>query len=90
MWRYLAQRLLFSLVTLFLVASFVFVIVRVIPGDPAQVMLGDQASQEALVALRSKLGLDQPILVQYATSSPMWRAANGASPWSPDARCSAS
>ena len=67
MWRYLAQRLLFSLVTLFLVASFVFVIVRVIPGDPAQTMLGDQASQEALVALRNKLGLDQPILVQYAT-----------------------
>jgi glutathione transport system permease protein len=66
-WRYLAQRLLFSLVTLFLVASFVFVIVRVIPGDPAQVMLGEQASQEALVALRTKLGLDQPILVQYAT-----------------------
>ena len=67
MWRYLAQRLLFSLVTLFLVASFVFIIVRVIPGDPAQVMLGDQASQEALDALRIKLDLDQPILVQYAT-----------------------
>ncbi|MCC6467400.1 MAG: ABC transporter permease [Alphaproteobacteria bacterium] len=65
MWRHLAQRLLFSVVTLTLVTSFVFVIVRVIPGDPAQTMLGDQASQEALVALRSKLGLDRPILVQY-------------------------
>jgi peptide/nickel transport system permease protein len=67
MWRYLAQRLLFSLVTLFLVASFVFVIIRVIPGDPAQVMLGEQASAEALNALREKLGLDQPILVQYVS-----------------------
>ncbi|MCC7047459.1 MAG: ABC transporter permease [Alphaproteobacteria bacterium] len=65
MWRHLAQRLLFSIVTLALVTSFVFVIVRVIPGDPAQTMLGDQASQEALAALRSKLGLDRPILVQY-------------------------
>jgi glutathione transport system permease protein len=65
MGRYLAQRLTFSLVTLFLVASFVFVIVRVIPGDPAQTMLGDQASQEALAALRDKLGLNQPIAVQY-------------------------
>jgi peptide/nickel transport system permease protein len=67
MWRYLAQRLLFSFVTLFLVATFVFVIVRVIPGDPAQVMLGDQASQEALAALRARLGLDAPIPIQYAT-----------------------
>ena len=65
MWRYVSQRLLFSLVTLFLVASFVFVTIRVLPGDPAQTMLGDQASQEALQALRARLGLDQPILVQY-------------------------
>lgn len=65
MWRYATRRLLFSLVTLFLVASLVFVIVRVIPGDPAQTMLGDQASQEALAALRGRLGLDRPIAVQY-------------------------
>ena len=67
MGRYLAQRLLFSLVTLFLVTSFVFVIVRVIPGDPAQTMLGDQASQAALEALRNELGLNRPILMQYVT-----------------------
>jgi glutathione transport system permease protein len=65
MWRYLAQRLLFSLITLSLIVSFVFVTVRVIPGDPAQTMLGDQASQEALDSLRGKLGLNQPIVVQY-------------------------
>lgn len=66
MWRYVGQRLLFSVVTLFLVASLVFVIVRVIPGDPAQTMLGDRASQEALEALRDTLGLNRPIVVQYA------------------------
>lgn len=65
MWRYLGRRLLFSGVTLFLVATMVFVIVRVIPGDPAQAMLGEQASQEALEALRSRLGLDRPLLAQY-------------------------
>lgn len=67
MGRYLAQRLLFSLVTLVLVASFVFVIVRVIPGDPAQTMLGDQASQAALAALRERLGLNEPLSIQYLT-----------------------
>jgi peptide/nickel transport system permease protein len=67
MWRYFVQRFLFSLITLFLVASFIFIVVRVIPGDPAQVILGDRASQEALEALRSKLGLNRPVLVQYVT-----------------------
>ena len=66
-WRYLGQRMLFSVVTLFLVASLVFVIVRVIPGDPAQTMLGDQASRESLEALRDQLGLNRPIVAQYAT-----------------------
>lgn len=67
MWQYVVQRLLFSIVTLLLVATFVFAIVRVIPGDPAQAMLGDQASQQALDALRDRLGLNEPIHVQYLT-----------------------
>jgi peptide/nickel transport system permease protein len=54
-------------VTLFAVLTLVFVIVRILPGDPAQLVLGDQASREAIEALRAKLGLDQPILVQYAS-----------------------
>jgi len=43
----------------------VFVLVRIVPGDPAQVILGDQASREAILAMRVRLGLDRPLLVQY-------------------------
>jgi ABC-type dipeptide/oligopeptide/nickel transport system permease component len=49
------------------VLSLVFVIVRILPGDPAQVVLGDFANAEALAALRRRLGLDQPLLTQYLT-----------------------
>ncbi|TIQ37069.1 MAG: ABC transporter permease [Mesorhizobium sp.] len=59
------KRLGFAAITLFLVLTCVFILVRVIPGDPAQVIVGEQASQTAIDAVRVKLGLDQPILVQY-------------------------
>ena len=65
MTAFLIRRYLFALVTLFAVLTLVFVIVRIVPGDPAQVILGDQASREAIIALRSKLGLDLPLFEQY-------------------------
>jgi peptide/nickel transport system permease protein len=43
----------------------IFVLVRIVPGDPAQVILGDQASAAAVTQLRARLGLDQPLIVQY-------------------------
>jgi len=43
----------------------IFVLVRLVPGDAASVILGDQASAASLAALREKLGLDQPVHVQY-------------------------
>ena len=50
-----------------LLASFlVFAVMSVLPGDPATVMLGTQATPESVAALRSELGLDRPIIVQYA------------------------
>ena len=64
MTAFLIRRFLFALVTLFAVLTLVFVIVRIVPGDPAQVILGDQASREAIIALRSKLGLDLPLFEQ--------------------------
>ncbi len=65
MLKYTLKRLGLSIPTLIAVLTLVFVIIRVAPGDPAMVILGDQASQEALEALRTKLGLDQPLLTQY-------------------------
>ena len=43
----------------------VFFMVRAIPGDPAQILLGQNATQEQIQALTAKMGLDKPILVQY-------------------------
>lgn len=62
---FLIKRIGFALFTLFSVLTLVFVIVRVLPGDPALVILGDQASPESIAALHHRLGLDQPIIVQY-------------------------
>jgi peptide/nickel transport system permease protein len=65
MTAFVLKRLGFAVITLFAVLTIVFFIVRVLPGDPAMAILGDQASQEALVALRARLGLDQPLHAQY-------------------------
>lgn len=62
---FLVKRLGFALFTLFSVLTLVFLIVRVLPGDPALVILGDQASVESIAALHHRLGLDRPIIVQY-------------------------
>jgi ABC-type dipeptide/oligopeptide/nickel transport system permease component len=62
---FLVRRAAFAVVTLFAVLTLVFVVVRILPGDPAQLILGDQASREAIEALRTRLGLDQPIALQY-------------------------
>jgi peptide/nickel transport system permease protein len=65
MTRFIAWRLAGSFATL-LVASFVvFVVVRIIPGDPIATLLFDEYSEEVAAALRRLYGLDQPILVQY-------------------------
>ena len=65
MTAFLVRRIGLGFVTLFSVLTIVFVIVRILPGDPAMLILGDQASQEAIAALHVRLGLDQPIAVQY-------------------------
>ena len=60
------RRLLAAVPTLFAVLTLVFVIVRIVPGDPAYAILGDRATPEAVAALHARLGLDQPLIVQYA------------------------
>lgn len=63
--KYVAKRLLWTLPTLLIVAVIVFFMVRMIPGDPAQLILGDGASPEELARLRDNLGLGQPVPVQF-------------------------
>ncbi|MBK9082273.1 MAG: ABC transporter permease [Rhizobiales bacterium] len=62
---YIAKRLLFAAPTLLAVLTLVFVLVRIVPGDPALVVLGDQATPQALAELRARMGLDLPIWKQY-------------------------
>lgn len=62
---FILKRLGFAIITLFSVLTLVFFVVRVLPGDPAQVMLGDQANAASIAALQARLGLDRPIAVQY-------------------------
>ena len=63
--RFAFRRIALAVPTLLLLLTAIFVLVRLVPGDPAAVILGDQASPPALAALRTKLGLDKPIAVQY-------------------------
>src|SRR5438445_2451775 len=63
--RYAIKRLLLAIPTLFVMLTAIFVLARLVPGDAAAVILGDQASEAALQAMRAKLGLNQPVYLQY-------------------------
>ena len=63
--RYLGARLALAPVMLWLIASLVFLLLRVAPGDPIDALLGTRAPEAARAALRSQLGLDRPLLEQY-------------------------
>jgi ABC-type dipeptide/oligopeptide/nickel transport system permease component len=65
MLKYIAQRLALSIPVFLGVATIVFLVVRVIPGDPAVAALGDYASKEAVDALRQRMGLNESLPVQY-------------------------
>ncbi len=63
---YIANRLVQLIVVMFGVSLVVFVTMHLLPGDVAQLLLGDHATNEQLARLRTQLGLDQPVWVQYA------------------------
>jgi ABC-type dipeptide/oligopeptide/nickel transport system permease component len=65
MLRYLIRRLILAIPILLAVFTLVFLVVRIIPGDPAEAALGDYASKEAVEALRERMGLNEPIHIQY-------------------------
>jgi peptide/nickel transport system permease protein len=64
--RYLVRRVLLTIPVLFGVATLVFSLIHLVPGDPAQSMLGESASAQDVADLRARLGLDRPLLEQYA------------------------
>ncbi len=62
---FLARRLLALVLTLVVASLVVFAVLQIVPGDPAQVMLGVNAQPATLAALRHQLGLDQPLAMRY-------------------------
>ena len=64
--RFLLRRLLLTIPVLLGVATLVFSLIHLVPGDPAQAMLGDGASPRDIAELRTNLGLDRPLPSQYA------------------------
>ena len=64
--RFLVRRLLLLVPVLMGVSVIVFLVLHLAPGDPAEIMLGSQATQEDRLRLRADLGLDDPLHVQYA------------------------
>ncbi len=65
MMRMVLQRLGIGVVTLFVVSVIVFVITSILPGDVAQIKLGQSATPETLAALRAELGMDKPWYIRY-------------------------
>ena len=64
---FLVGRFLRAIVTLWLAVSAVFLALRTIPGDAADALMGQQMSSEGVALLRRQMGLDQPLIVQYAS-----------------------
>ena len=67
MTRFLVRRLLLTIPVLLGVATLVFGLMHLVPGDPVQAMLGETAAEEDVAALRARLGLDRPLPEQYAS-----------------------
>jgi peptide/nickel transport system permease protein len=65
MLAFLIRRLLFTIPVIFGVATLVFLLIHLVPGDPVQAMLGESASPSDMAELRGRLGLDRPVITQY-------------------------
>ncbi|MGI9365280.1 MAG: ABC transporter permease [Rhizobiaceae bacterium] len=62
---YLVKKLIWAVATLAVASVLVFAALEIVPGDPAQVMLGINATDEAIEALRNELGLNKPVMERY-------------------------
>lgn len=65
--RYIVNRVLSGIIVIFGISVFTFMLIHFIPGDPVKIMLGQNATPEAIEQLNETLGLDKPLFVQYTT-----------------------
>ncbi len=75
MGAYIARRILSTLVVMAIVGLFVFLLLHVAPGDPAAIIAGDNATPANIAAIRERLGLDEPLAVQFGHWA--WRLLHG-------------
>ncbi|MGH7211356.1 MAG: ABC transporter permease, partial [Acetobacteraceae bacterium] len=75
MGAYIARRILATLVVMALVGLFVFLLLHLAPGDPAAIIAGDNATPANIAAIRARLGLDEPLTVQFVHWA--WRLLHG-------------
>lgn len=75
MLRLCVQRLIATVPLVIIASIVIFGLVHLMPGDPAQTIAGDSASEAQVEAIRVQLGLDRPVITQYAEWA--WRAATG-------------
>jgi ABC-type dipeptide/oligopeptide/nickel transport system permease component len=73
--KFILHRALATVPVLFLLSLIVFSLIHLIPGDPVQIMLGEENDPHALQALRRELGLDHPIVEQFLRW--LWRLLQG-------------
>lgn len=67
MTAYLIRRILFSVFVLWGAVTIVFLVLRLVPSDPARLILGSDATEQEIAQLRAEMGLDQPLVVQYGS-----------------------
>ena len=75
MFSYIVRRVLATIPVMLVVAIFVFALLYLSPGDPAAIIAGDSATSEDIARIHAKLGLDQPIYIQFATWA--WHLLHG-------------
>lgn len=75
MHAYIIRRILATIPVMAVVGIFVFLLLHLTPGDPAAIIAGDYASPEDIKRIRAKLGLDQPIYIQFGTW--VWQLMQG-------------
>src|SRR5690554_4831893 len=66
MWAYVGRRILATVPVLLVVAVFVFLMLRLTPGDPASIIAGPTATAQDVAEIRARLGLDEPLAKQFA------------------------
>ncbi|MBL4766170.1 MAG: ABC transporter permease, partial [Rhodobacteraceae bacterium] len=80
MTTYFIRRLFGAILVMWAVSTLVFFMLRLVPGDPIAAMLADAGGPDEIAILRNKLGLDQPVIVQYGKwFSNLWQGDFGTS-----------